>query len=101
MFLWGNHAYYDVFEHKTVPFNNGYHELRPITPAWDIFWERDAQETETYIRTMAKRHVYDPSKGGFNRHDDGRKGHAFLEAGGIMSESLAWLYFKNWRQGIV
>ncbi len=95
MFRWGNHEYYDVVARKLVPFCNGYHELRPITPAWDVFRERDAEKTATYIRIMAERHVYDAGTGGFNRHDDGRKEHAFLEAGGILSESLAWLYSKT------
>lgn len=95
MFRWGNHAYFDVFENQVVEFSNGYHELRPITPAWEVFWQRDPTATEAYIRTMSRRHVYDPQTGGFNRHDDGIKSHAFLEAGGILSESLAWLYSKT------
>lgn len=95
MFQWGNHEYYDVFERKIIGFSNGYHELRPITPAWDIFWRHAPEKTELYIRTMSNRHIYDPATGGFNRHDDGKKGHAFIEAGGILSESLAWLYGKT------
>ncbi len=95
MFRWGNHEYYDVVDRRLVAFSNGHHELRPITPAWEFFWERDAERTAAYIRAMAKRHLYDPSTGGFNRHDDGRKGHAFIEAGGILSESLAWLHGKT------
>lgn len=91
MFLWGNHAYYDTGDKTLVAFSNGYHELRPITPAWDIWWTHDAERTEAHIRTMAQRHVYDVATGGFNRHDDGQKGHAFIEAGGILSESVAWL----------
>lgn len=95
MFLWGNHLYYDVIECRIVSFSNGHHELRPISPAWDVFWRHAPEVTEKYIRTMARRHVYDPATGGFNRHDDGKKGHAFLEAGGILAESLAWLYGKT------
>ena len=95
MFQWGNHQYYDVFENRGVAFHGGHHELRPITPAWELFWRHDPDLTATYIRTMARRHVYDPASGGFNRHDDGKKGHAFLEAGGILTESLNWLYGKT------
>lgn len=95
MFRWGNHAYYDVFGHTVVEFHGGPHELRPITPAWDIFWRHAPEQTTAYIRLMGKRHVYDPATGGFNRHDDGTKGHAFVEAGGILSESQAWLYGKT------
>ncbi len=92
MFQWGNHVYYDVFERRVVHFANGHHELRPITPAWDVFMRLAPEATAVYIRTMADRHVYDPATGAFNRHDDSRRGHAFLEAGGILVESLAWLY---------
>lgn len=95
MFRWGNHAYYDVFERKPISFAKGHHELRPITPAWDVFWRHAPERVTRYIRTMADRHVYDPATGGFNRHDDKKKGHAFIEAGGILSESLAWLYRKT------
>jgi hypothetical protein len=92
MFRWGNHVYYDVFRDEVVEFHGGPHELRPITPAWDAFWRHAPERTERYIRTMADRHIYDPATGGFNRHDDGKKGHAFIEAGGILAESLAWLF---------
>ena len=95
MFRWGNHAYYDVFGHQVIEFQGGPHELRPITPAWGLFWRHAPEQTAAYIRTMAGRHVYDPVTGGFNRHDDAKKGHAFIEAGGILSESLAWLYGKT------
>lgn len=95
MFQWGNHQYYDLFDRKIVSFSGGHHELRPITPAWDIFWRHEAEQTATYVRTMGLRHVYNPTTGGFNRHDDGNKGHAFLEAGGILCESLAWLHGKT------
>ena len=95
MFQWGNHQYVDLFEQKTVSFSGGHHELRPITPAWELFWRQDPERTADYIRAMGRRHVYDPGTGGFNRHDDGRKGHAFLEAGGILAESLSWLYQKT------
>lgn len=91
MFQWGNHVYYDLFEKKIVAFP-AIHELRPLTPAWDFFRAAAPETTARYIGLMARRHVYDPASGGFNRHDDGRRGHAFLEAGGVLVESLAWLY---------
>ena len=100
MFRWGNHQYYDVFDEKVVEFHGAPHELRPITPAWEIFWRHAPEKTASYIRTMAKRHIYDPTTGGFNRHDDGKKGHAFLEAGGILSESVAWLYGKTGKRNL-
>lgn len=101
LFLWGNHMYYDLFERRVIRFHQGHHELRPITPAWEIFWSLAPEQTEAYIRTMSYRHVYDPDTGGFNRHDDGMQGHAFLEAGGIIAESLAWLYSKTKEQELL
>ena len=95
MFQWGNHCYYDAFEDRVRPFSGGYHELRPHTPAWDLFWEQDSALCEQYIRTMVARHLHDPVNGGFNRHDNGRREHAFLEAGGVLVESLAWLHTKT------
>ncbi len=101
MFRWGNHAYFDVLCKAVVEFHGGHHELRPIMPAWDIFWSHAPEKTAEYIRTMAARHIYDPDSGGFNRHDDGNKGHAFLEAGGVLAESLAWLYSKTGDSGLL
>lgn len=95
MFLWGNHQYYNAVEDKIIRFHGGYHELRPITPAWELFWQNDRDKCSKYIRTMAHRHVYDIQTGGFNRHDDGKRGHAFIESGGILVESLTWLYAKT------
>lgn len=95
IFQWGNHQYYDVYEDKVIRFNNGYHELRPITPAWELFWKQDRQKCERYLRTMIPRHIYDKNTGGFNRHDDGKRDDAFIEAGGILAESAAWLYSKT------
>ncbi len=95
MFRWGNHAYYDTASRGVVEFYHGHHELRPITPAWEVFWRHAPEQTARYIRAMGLRHVYDPGSGGFNRHDDGKRGHAFIEAGGILVESLAWLYGKT------
>ncbi|MBS3763479.1 MAG: hypothetical protein KGZ25_09290 [Planctomycetes bacterium] len=95
MFRWGNHQYYDLLEKKVIEFSGGHHEIRPITPAWDFFWEHDREKTASYIRAMARRHVYDRKTGGFNRHDDGNKSHAFLESGGILVESLAWLFSRT------
>ncbi len=91
MFRWGNHIYYDIFDEKVVVFPD-YHELRPLTPAWDLFHRVDPAATIRYLRAMTRRHVVDPVSGGFNRHDDARRDHAFLEAGGVLVESLAWLY---------
>jgi hypothetical protein len=91
-FQWGNHRYYDVYEDTVVRFHGGVHELRPITPAWELFSRLHAAATEHYIRQMVRRHLYDPATGGFNRHDDGKRGHAFIEAGAILVESLAWLH---------
>lgn len=95
LFLWGNHCYYDAFEDRFIKFSGGYHELRPHAAEWELFWRHNPAATERYIRVMAARHVYDPATGGFNRHDNNEREHAFMEAGGVLVESLAWLHQKT------
>ncbi|MCW8139738.1 MAG: hypothetical protein KIT58_12640 [Planctomycetota bacterium] len=95
LFLWGNHQYFNLYTRQIVHFHGGHHELRPITPAWELFWRHDPQRTAEYIRVMTCRHMYDPATGAFNRHDTNTRDYAFIEAGGILVESLAWLYGKT------
>jgi hypothetical protein len=92
---WGNHRYYDAFTDKFVRFGGGPHEIRPMTPAWEIFWRIAPEATEREIRMIGKRHVIEPATGMFNRHDDGKKGDAFVEAGSVFVESLCWLSKKK------
>ncbi len=104
LFLWGNHLYYDVFEDKIVGFSGGHHEARPLPCAWKMFWTLAPQETARCIRTMGVQHVKDAT-GLFDRHASvtatnpptgGEKGtHPFLEAGGVLVESLSWLYAQQ------
>ncbi len=95
VFGWGNHVYYDAVADRIVRFSGGHHEMRPVTPAWELLWRLDPKAVERHIRTVAKGHVYDAKTGGFSRHDDRKKGCAFLEAGGILVESLCWLHAKT------
>ncbi len=109
MLLWGNHYYYDAFQGCTLSFTGSrpptpcdmasetgdLHEARPIPPAWELLWRVDPAQTERAIRVMLQRHLFDPAAGGFNRHADGKSGCAFLEAGGILVESAAWLHEKT------
>ncbi len=109
VFLWGNHYYYDAFadtvkrflsddEPAPVDFateDGALHEIRPLTPAWETFWRVDPATTETAIRAAVKGHLVDKETGEFQRHAAGNRGCAFLEAGGILAESLAWLYTKT------
>jgi len=95
MFEWGNHKYYDVMKDEVIGFSGSYHELRPITPAWELFWRYGRRQCERYIRKMCELHVFDKETGGFNRHDNQKREHAFIEAGGILAESAAWLYSKR------
>jgi hypothetical protein len=95
MFEWGNHRYYDSYTDKVVHFAGGPHEMRPIGGAWDMFWRISPEATEREIRQAGKRHVFDEVTGGFNRHDDQKTGCAFLEAGGILADSLCWLAQKT------
>ncbi|MFS0727540.1 hypothetical protein [Paenibacillus sp. 1P07SE] len=107
LFLWGNHYYYDAYLDQTVRFGGEprpvdmaseqgeLHETRPIPPAWELFWQRSPEAVERCIRQMAERHIYDQATGGFNRHADGEAGCAFLESGGILAETMCWLYGKT------
>lgn len=101
LFLWGNHIYYDVFTDKIVSFSGGYHEARPLPCAWEIFWAIGKDKTVRAITSMGQQHIRDPQAGLFDRHAsvDAVKppakgnagGYPFLEAGGVLVESLAWL----------
>jgi hypothetical protein len=105
LFLWGNHLYYDVFTDDIVAFSGGHYEARPLPCAWDMFWAMAPKETERCIRSMAIQHVKDAKTGLFDRHAsiaavDPPKGgaggaHPFLEAGGVLVESLCWLSAKT------
>lgn len=105
LFLWGNHYYYDAARGETVWFTGGsppepidpetevgvYHETRPLSVPWDLFWEVDPVATEKSIRSQGELHVVDTETGEHNRHADRTRGHAFLESGAILAESLCWL----------
>jgi len=109
IFLWGNHYYWDAWLGRTVGFRGSeepapcdpaaerarYHETRPLPPAWESFWRVDREATARCIRALGSEHLFDPACGGFNRHADRGRGCAFLEAGGILCESLAWLYAQT------
>ncbi len=109
VFLWGNHYYYDAFRDTPVWFAGEetpapcvterepgkLHEIRPIMPAWDSFWRVSPQKTECGIRSAVVRHISDSDTGEFNRHADAKTGCAFLESGGILVDTLSWLYEKT------
>ena len=109
VFLWGNHYYWHASDGRTVFFKgeetprpvdveseDGWlHETRPIPPAWELFRRVSPGQTEREIRASAARSLFDAQSGGFNRHADGRRGCAFLESGGILVESLAWLHART------
>lgn len=105
LFLWGNHYYYHAKKGSVVFFPGGdspkavdpstqdgaYHETRPLPVAWDVLWRIDAGKTEQSIRAQGDWHVVDGKTGEHNRHADQKRGHAFLESGAILAESLCWL----------
>ena len=106
LFLWGNHFYYDVCTDEVVCFSGPAHETRPLPCAWDIFWKVDPDKTERAIRRMAQQHIKDPETGLFDRHgsvtsttspnrEECENAHPFLEAGGVLVESLCWLADKT------
>ncbi|MFW6060061.1 MAG: hypothetical protein ACODAQ_07750 [Phycisphaeraceae bacterium] len=109
MLLWGNHYFWDAFQGRTLKFcgnetpfpvdfdaeEGDYHEARPIPPAWELFQRVSPDATRRAIEVFAARSLFDPATGGFNRHADQRRGCAFIESGGILVESLAWLHART------
>jgi hypothetical protein len=107
--LWGNHYYYDAFTDSCVRFESTetpsavdfstekgeLHEMRPYSPPWALLWEMDSAAILRHIRTVTNNHIADAATGEFNRHADGKRGYAFLEYGGILAYSLAWLYTRT------
>lgn len=115
LFLWGNHYYFRPDLDRVMKFfhiddpqpitagadDGALHETRPLTPNWQSFWEIDPAATERSLRAMAAAHIYDDATGGFNRHADRKRDHAFLEAGGVLVESLAWLAARTADRGLL
>jgi len=102
LFLWGNHQYWDAFEDRIEIIGTTYHEIRPLMPIWELFRQIDEPATLRCVRALGDQHVVDPETGKFDRHGKtDAKGKApakripeampFLEAGGTLVESLAWL----------
>jgi len=90
LFWWGSHRYFDVFADKRVS-NGQYHELLSKRPNWDLIWNINPEATRKHIEAMWEWHVYDKQTGGFNRHSDKKKGHAFSSAGGLLVHAMAFL----------
>ncbi|GAB2796472.1 hypothetical protein GCM10027275_47260 [Rhabdobacter roseus] len=106
-FLWGNHYYYDAYRDSTMKFGStpvavnlktesgNLHEARPIIPAWDVFWKLSPDVIKKQLIVSTENHLVDPETGEFNRHADRKSDHAFIEAGGILVYTMAWLYDKT------
>ncbi len=114
--LWGNHYYYDAFRDAVMFFGGSedplpvdpaaerglFHEIRPIPPAWDSFARVSPGAAERAVRAAADGHVLDPETGRFQRHAwKEKRGCAFLEAGGILVEAMAWLAARNGDRSLV
>ncbi|MGI5816582.1 MAG: hypothetical protein ACOX9R_00620 [Armatimonadota bacterium] len=109
LLLWGNHYYWDAFEGAVMRFTGSrppapcdpatdpgdLHEVRPLPAAWEALWRVAPARTETAIRAMLDRHLFEPETGGFNRHADLRAGCAFLEAGGLLIDAAGWLHQRR------
>ncbi|MBX3435061.1 MAG: hypothetical protein KF847_17220 [Pirellulales bacterium] len=106
LWKWGEHWFYRAFDSPTdavndyyndryMGFSGSYHEMRPYTPNWDFFWALDPDMTKTQIDLAGEHHVqdgYDTTTGFFSRHDTFTDSpHAFIDAGGVLVESLTWL----------
>ena len=109
VWLWGNHYFYNVALATPVCFHSDappvpcsmdrelgdHHEIRPISPVWDVFWRISRSHTEKSIRTALQGHLIDPQTGEFQVHAVGVPGNALLETGGIWVETLSWLYART------
>lgn len=107
--LYGNHYYYQAFDDQCVRFQSSeppvavdfnqeqgdLHEIRPFSPPWEILWAIDSVATLQYLKTITFNHMADLETGEFNRHADGKRGYAFIEQGGILVYSLAYLFQKT------
>ncbi|HMP06935.1 MAG TPA: hypothetical protein PJ982_11330, partial [Lacipirellulaceae bacterium] len=106
LWKWGDHWYYRAFDSPTDELNDYYndryrgfsgshHEMRPYTPNWDFFWALDPEMTRTQIHLSGQHHVqggYESVNGFFSRHATFTDSpHAFIDAGGVLVESLTWL----------
>ncbi len=90
LFWWGSHRYFDIFADRRIT-NGGHHELLVKRPQWDLIWNINPEATRKHIEAMWEWHVYDKKSGGFDRHSDRKKGHAFSSAGGQIIYALAFL----------
>jgi len=109
IFLWGNHYFFRPSdrvvlgfkgEEEPKPINPAtdtarWHEMRPLVPNWDAFWEIDPAATTKQIDASSRESLFDEATGGFNRHADRKREHAFIESGGVLVESLAWLVARQ------
>lgn len=107
--LWGNHYYYDVTQDQAVKFKSSetpqvvdfekeegdLHEIRPLLPPWELLYGWFPERIEKHIRESSKLHMVDFETGEFNRHANQLSEYAFIEAGAILVNSLAFLYSKT------
>jgi len=102
LFEWGNHLYYDVVADRTVDILEPWHEMRPVTPAWDLFDRIDSAKTRRAARAAVDGHVVG-ADGEFNRHAPARGyqpdkkpiSMPFLSAGATIVETLGWLASRD------
>lgn len=115
LWKWGAHWYYRAFDGSNDPINNfyndryrgffdGHHELRPHMPNWDYFYALLPDSTIEQVDKVGEFHVkggYNTSTGEFSRHDqygnppDMSTAYSFLNSGGVLVESMAWLAEKT------
>lgn len=107
--LWGNHYYYDVIDDRAVKFKSSedprfvdfeeelgdLHELRPLLPPWELLYQWFPERVDDHIRKSSIKHIVDFETGEFNRHANQLSEYAFIEAGSIIINSLAFLYSKT------
>ena len=102
---WGNHYYISYDAGGAVSFGGNeppvpvdashskakWHETRPLPVPWELYWRLEPDR----VMRMLEGHVGHLVEGGpagcYNRHADGKDGLPFIESGGMLALSQAYL----------
>lgn len=109
LILWGNHYFLDADGRTVLRFLDheaprpadrareagDLHEIRPLPVDWDLLAEADPAIAERAARAALAFHLVNADTGEFNRHADQSRGFPFLEAGGNLVQTAAWLYTRT------
>jgi pectate lyase len=65
---WGGHTFYDLQADR--PGGKMVHELKGISPYYELMWEADKKGTARFIKAFWRNHIHDWRNLDFNRHSD-------------------------------